>query len=151
MGLHTEALDSDIAHIRTNHIRGIDSMNWYLSTCNDKGQHPFHATAYNTQLHFRSLLTTKHLHDIDTCHLHTSDSRVVHTDDTVASKDSHFLRWSVDNRLDNDKCIFNHIELHTNTLKVALQRFVHRFGFLCIGVRRMWIELLKHTPNTILN
>ena len=150
MSLHTEAFDSNIAHIRTNHIRGIDGMNRYLSTCNNKGQHTFYATTHNPQLHLRTLLTTQHLHNIDTCHLNTSDSRVVHTDNTVASKNAHLLRWSVDNRLDNDKCILNHIKLYANTLKVALQWFVHRFGFLCIRVGRMRVKLLKHTSDSIL-
>ena len=150
MGLHSEAFNSDIPYIRTNHIRSIDGMNRYLSTCNNKGQHTFHATTHNPQLHFRSLLTTQHLHNVDTCHLYTSNSRVVHTDNTVASKDTHLLRWSVDNRLDNDKCILNHIKLYANTLKVALQWFVHRFGFLCICIGRMWVELLEHTPDSIL-
>ena len=150
MGFHSKTFYANITHVRTNHIGSIDCMNRYLSTCNNKSQYILHATTHDAQLHLRAFLATQPFHNVDTCHLNTSDCRVVDTDDTVASKDTHLLRRSVDNGLDNDKRIFNHIELHTNTLKIALQRFVHRLGLFCIGVGRMWVELLKHTPDSIL-
>ena len=150
MRLHAETFQADIAHARPDHIGGIEGMYGNPGACDDKGQRAFHAPADDAQLHLRPFPATQPLHDVDACHLDAGYGRVVDVHDPVAGKDSHLLGRAVDDRLDHDERIVDHIELYADSLEVALQRFVHRLGFLGVGIGGMRVELLEHASDGIL-
>ena len=47
--------------------------------------------------------------------------------------------------------VVNHIELYADALEVAVQGLVHLLHLLGIAVSGVWVELLKHTTDSILH
>ena len=114
---HTETSQTDIADTRTNHVGCIHRCDWNLVTLYIEGQLVLDATAHNSELHHRSLRTTKSLHDFLLTHLHASDGSVVDCHDAVARHDAHLLRRTIGNGLDDEQSIIHHIKLHADTIE----------------------------------
>ena len=133
----TETSQSDVSDAWTNHISRIHRSYRNLIALHLKDELILDATAHDGKVHRGSLRTTKALHDFLLAHLDARNGSIVYSHDAVAGDDSHLLRWSVRNRLDNEQRIIYHVKLHANAIKTAVQRLVHRLGFLGCGVRRM--------------
>ena len=87
---------------------------------NDEMEHILNAAAYNSEVHFCALGTAEALHNVSTRHLNTSDRGVVDRHDTVAGDDSHLFRRTVHHGLNHEQRVLDHVELHSDALKVAL-------------------------------
>ena len=149
MGLHSEALQACVTYARTNHIGCVERVNGYLCTCNDKVQYAFYITAHNAQLDFCAFFAAQTLHNVGAVHFHARYQRVVHHNDAVARNDAHLLWRSIHDGLDNHQRVVNDVELHANTFKIALQRFVHSLCFLRISIGRVGVEPFQHTTNGV--
>ena len=119
--------NADVAHLWTNHISSIDRLHRNLVASNNKQQGVGNAATNNAQVDFRSLGTTQTTHNLLLGHFHTSNSGIVDRDDTIASQDTHLLRRTSADGLNDQQGILYHIKLNTNAFEVALQGFV---GFL---------------------
>ena len=131
----TEASQSDVSDSRTNHIRCIHRGYRNLIALHLESKLVLDATAHYGKIHRGSLRTTKALHDFLLAHLHTRNSRIIHRNDAVAGYDSHLLGRTIHHGLDNEQGIIYHIKLHANAIETAIQRFIHRLGFLGCGIR----------------
>ena len=76
-------------------------MDGNLITRNGKGKSVSNTWAHNTQKYFRTFWTTQTLHNLFARHLDTSNSRIVHRDNAVTSQNTHLLRGSTIDGLDN--------------------------------------------------
>ena len=150
IGLCAKALQTDIAHLRPNHIGSSEGVYGYAVALHYKIECLLHTPAHHSEAHLRAFLAPEALHYLRTFHLHSGNGCVVHADDTVACDDAHLFRRSVEGWLYHHQCVFHHVKLYTDALKVALQGFLHRLRLLGISVRRMRVELLQHTTNSIL-
>ena len=146
----TEASQSDVSDARTNHISRIHRSYRNFIALYLEDEFILDATAHDGKVHRCSLRTTKALHDFLLAHLDTRNGSIVYSHNAVAGNDSHLLRRSVRNRLDNEQRIIYHVKLHANAIKTAVQRLVHRLGFLGCSVRRMRVELFEHTTDGVL-
>ena len=106
---------------------------------------------HNTKVHLRALRTTQTLHDLLFRHLHTCNCRIIDRDDTIASDNTNLLRRAIGHRLDDKQRIFYHIELHPNTLEIAIQRLIQFLDLFRSGVAGVRIELIQHATNGILH
>ena len=145
----TEASQSDVSDARTNHIRRIHGGYRNLVTLHLECKLVLDATAHDGKIHRGSLRTTKALHDFLLAHLHTRNSRIIHRNDAVAGYDSHLLGRTIHYGLDNEQGVIYHIKLYADAIETAIQRFIHRLGFLGCGIRGMRVELFKHTSDGI--
>ena len=127
VGGGAKTANADVAHLWTNHISSIDRLDRNLVASNNEQQGVGNAATNNAQVDFRSLGTTQTTHNLLLGHLHTSNSRIVDGDDAVASQDTHLLRRTSADGLNDQQGILYHIKLNTNAFEVALQGFV---GFL---------------------
>lgn len=146
----TKASQSDVSDARTNHISRIHRSYRNLIALYLKDELILDATAHDGKIYRGSLRTTKALHDFLLAHLHARNGSIVYSHNAVAGNDSHLLGRSVRNRLDNEQRIIYHVKLHANAIKTAVQRLVHRLGFLGCGVRRMRVELFEHASDGVL-
>ena len=151
VGGSTKTANTDVAHLRTNHIGSIDRLDGNLVASNNKQQGVGNAATNNAQVDFRSLGTTQTTHNLLLGHLHTSNSRIVDGDDTIASQDTHLLRRTSADGLNDQQGILYHIKLNTNAFEVALQRFIgflHLFGSKVTAMR---IQLFYHASDAVLH
>ena len=146
-----EASQSDVSDSRTNHIRRIHRGYRNLIALHLESKLVLDATAHNGKIHRGSLRTAKAFHDFLLAHLHARNSRIIHRNDAVASYDSHLLGRTIHYGLDDEQGIIYHIKLHANAIETAIQRFIHRLGFLGCGIRGMRVELLEHTTDGVLH
>ena len=146
-----EISDTYIADSRTNHIAGIYRLNWNLVAHHREHQTILNTMTHDTKVHFRALRTTQALHNFLFRHLHTCNCRIIDRDDTIASDDTYLLRRAVGHRLDNEQRVFYHIELHPNTLEIAIQRLIQFLDLFRSGVAGVRIELIQHATNGILH
>ena len=130
----TETTDTDISHARTYHIRGVEAFHRNLVALHVEHQRILHLATHNGELHRSALRSAQAHHYLVAWHLHTGNSRVVHRHDAVASHDAGFLRRSLGDGLNHDERVFNHIELHSDTVEIALQRLVHLLRLLGVGI-----------------
>ena len=151
MRLGAEITNTDIADTRTYHISGINRLDRYLITSDDKFQGIGNTPADNSQTHLRPFRTAQSSHNLFLGHRDTRYRSVIHIDDTVTGKNTLFLRGTSNDRLDNEQCVLHHIKLHTDTLKVPLQRFVRLFHLFSCHITAMRIHLLYHPPDTVLH
>ena len=114
-------------------------------------EHLLHTTANDTESHLRTTRTTQTFHNLFLRHLYTSDTRIIDRHDAVTGYYTHFLGRTVSRRLYDKQRIFDHIELHTDTVEVALQGFVHGFDLFGIGISGMRIKFLQHAADGILH
>ena len=138
----TKTADTDVAHLGTNHISGINSVDGNLVANDVKRQRVLYASTHNGQHNFCSLRTTQTFNNLFLGHLDTCDNGVVDFNNTVASNDAHLFGRAVGDRLDDEQRILSHIKLHTNALEITLQGFVGRFHLLCCQVAGVRVEFL---------
>ena len=124
VGGSTKTANADVAHLRTNHISSIDRLDRNLVASNNKQQGVGNATTNNAQVDLRALGTSQTTHNLLLGHFHTSNGGIVDGDDAVASQDTHLLRRTSADGLNDQQGILYHIELYTNAFEVALQGFV---------------------------
>ena len=146
----SKATYTDIAHIRTYHIGGIDGVDGNLVAGDGKGEAVADAWTDNTQQHLCALGTTQALHDLLLRHLDTCNGGIVDADNAVASQDAHLLGRTAADGLDDEQGVFHHIELYTDTFEVALQGLVHVLYFFGRRIGGVGVQLLQHATDAIL-
>ena len=151
MRLLAKVFEPDEPDTWTYHIGCINREDGYLRTLDYKREWLVDTPSDNRQRHLRATFASKSAHDVVPIHLHTSYRGVIDGNNTVASEDAHFLRRASRGGLHDHQCVVNDIELHTNTLEIALQWFVERLRLLGIGVTGMGIQLLQHATDSILH
>ena len=107
----------------------------------------WNSTAHNFQIHFRTLRPLQTAHDIFRAHLHTGNNRIIHHYNAVTGQNANLLRRTSRYRLYNEKSIFRHIKLNTDSFKIALQRLIHFFYLFRIRINRMRVKLFQHLYN----
>ena len=125
-------------------------MDGNLVAGNGKGEAVADAWTHNAQQHLGALRTTQALHNLLFRHLDTSNGGIVNGNDAVASQNTHLLRRTTADGLDDEQRVFHHIKLYTDALEVTLQGLVHLLDFLGCGIGGVWVQLLQHATDSIL-
>ena len=143
----TKTIDADIADFIFQQIRSIEAVNRNFIPFHRKRKQFPHSTAHNFQIHFRTLRPLQTAHDIFRAHLHTGNNRIIHHYNAVTGQNANLLRRTSRYRLYNEKSIFRHIKLNTDSFKIALQRLIHFFYLFRIRINRMRVKLFQHLYN----
>ena len=151
MGGGAKTTDTDITDTWTNDISSIYRLHGNLIANHRELKSILDSLTHHTQMNGGTLRSAQALHDFFLRHLHTSNGGIIDRDDAVASNDAHFLRGSVGDGLNHEESILYHIELHTNALKVATERFVQTLHLLGCEITGVRIEFVEHTTDGILS
>ena len=87
----SKVADADIAHLRTQHIGGVDGMDGNLVTDDGEVQGVGNAATYHAQLYLRAFRPAQPAHNLFFLHLDAGNGGIVDADDAVASQDAHPL------------------------------------------------------------
>ena len=147
----TKITNTDIAHLGTYHICGINRMNGNLVTNHLECQLVLYAPTDDTQHGDRSLRPTQTLHNLLFRHLNTCNGGIIDADDTVASQNAHTFRRAVGDGLNDEERILNHIELHTNAFEITLQGLIGFLNLLSRQIGGVRVQFLYHATNAVLN
>ena len=147
----SEVADADIAHLRTNHVSGVDAMDGNLVANDGEAQRVADAATHDAQSYLAALGTAQAPHDLLARHLDTGNGGVVDIDDAVAGHDAGTLGGSVADGLDDEQRVFSHVELHADALEGTLQGFVHLLHLLGGGVGGVRVELFEHATDAVLD
>ena len=107
-------------------------------------QQVLHVTPQHGQINESTLRATQLLHNLFSAEFHPRNGRIVNGYDTVARQYAHLLGRSATYRLNHQQGVFHHLELHTNTVEIALQGLIHLLYLIGIVISRVRIELLQH-------
>ena len=140
----TKLVDFYVAYLFINHIGGIDTLHWNVSTDNSEMKQVLFARTVNTQFHLAAFFTFQTFHGFTVCHNLTDKSRIIYFHNTVACHQTHFFRGTAL----NDAVYMNGIvlngKLDTDTAETTFQIGVYSFQVLGRNIRRMRVEFRKN-------
>ena len=150
MARATETGQTEKSHGGGYHESRIYGRYRNLVSRDDEFQPVLDTVPHHTQFYFCVSRAAQPAHDFLTAHLHTGNGCVVHADDAVACQDAHLFRRSFGHGLNDDKRVFQHVELYADTVEITLQRFVHFLGLLGVGIRGVRVQFGEHPVDSVL-
>ena len=112
-----KVVESDEADGGCDHVCSIHRIDRYLVAYHIKMQCVLYLSSHHSQIHMTTFPSAKAMHNLFAGHLYSSYGSIVDRDDAVSCHDAHFLTRSFGDRLDDHKCILQHIELHADAFE----------------------------------
>ena len=140
-----------VSHRWAYHVESVNGVERNLVSDNGEIYYVLDAVALNANLHLSAFRPSEAAHYLLFRHLYACYGSVIDRHEAVAGQDADLLRRAVVDGLHHEERVLKHIELHSHTLKVALQGLIEGFHLLGCGVRRVGIKLLYHSSDGILH
>ena len=129
-----ELLELDVTGRLVEHIRRIDAICRYHTSCDSKINQIGYATTENLHVDLGAARPLEHLHHLVVINVLSSDETVTDVNDSVACHDAALLRRSAFDGTDDGDGVFLDSERHANTFKAALQVLSHLFKHLGLEI-----------------
>ncbi|OPZ95656.1 MAG: hypothetical protein BWY72_02016 [Bacteroidetes bacterium ADurb.Bin416] len=149
MGVAAKITDTDITHILTDLVPGVDAIDRNVVANDGKRQQRCFSLTVYTDGNLGPFFTPETLHDIITGKALSCEEAIFNGHDAVSGQQAHPLGWTaLDHGCDED-CIVQQPELHTNATKTTFHLNVRKLAFLCRHVHRMRIQLPEYIRDEV--